>query len=48
VRFFGDYRTGDRWLGISEGTSEVGLVAPAARGDETAFLLVYERARLTF
>src|SRR5262245_50440942 len=31
---------------MSEGTSEVDLVGRAARGDETAFLLVYERHRI--
>jgi RNA polymerase sigma-70 factor (ECF subfamily) len=31
---------------MSEGTSDVELVCRAARGDETAFLLVYERHRL--
>jgi RNA polymerase sigma-70 factor (ECF subfamily) len=30
---------------MSEGTSEIELVGRAARGDETAFLLVYERHR---
>src|SRR5262245_59346995 len=30
---------------MSEGTTEIELIGRAARGDETAFLLVYERHR---